>query len=123
MAPLHSTASDQPRTYDSDADTLILFDFFGVKTDVEGDVMLRVYNSTGLGLKQMMFRLWFHTSFLEPEHYWLDLVAANLDASDSGSIMQDTAFSSEFKVRLLFEEPLTPSPISAANLSSSPPER
>eukprot|EP01122_Echinamoeba_exundans_P006161 TRINITY_DN1684_c0_g1_i1.p1 TRINITY_DN1684_c0_g1~~TRINITY_DN1684_c0_g1_i1.p1 ORF type:complete len:264 (-),score=34.23 TRINITY_DN1684_c0_g1_i1:48-839(-) len=122
-APLHTTALDQPRTYDADSDAFLHFDFFGVKTDVEGDVMIRVFNSTGLGIRQMMFRIWFHTSFLEEGQYWLDLTAANLDACDSGSIVQDTSFASDVKVRILFEDATTPSPaLERSALSSSPPD-
>lgn len=58
----------------------------------------------------MMFRIWFHTSFLEEGQYWLDLAAANLDVRDSGSIVQDTSVASDFKVRILFEDATTPSP-------------
>lgn len=122
VAPVHSTALDLPRSFDADSDVFIQFDFFGVKTDVQGDVMIRVYHMSSLGLNQMMFRLWFHTSFLEADQYWLDFAANALDASDSGSIVQDTAFPSDFKIRLLFEEPTTPAPITAA-LSASPPDR
>lgn len=122
VAPLHTTIADNARTYDADSDVFVLFDFFGCNTDVEGDVMIRVWNATGLGLKTMMFRIWIHTSFLHPGEYWQDLSSLNLDASDSGSIIQDTAYPSDFKVRLLFEDALTPSPASNVALSSSPPD-
>lgn len=63
-----------------------------------GDIKVRVFNKSLLS-KSLLFSFYFHTSMLPKDESYLDLMLDELD----GDLKTNTAFSPDFKLRLLFE--------------------
>jgi len=83
-------------------DLYMLIDF---DLEIAGDILIKVYNQSTLFGKQFMFRTFFHTSFIEGDQYFFDLPLSRLDGPETGALASDPAFSSDFKLRLLFSDP------------------
>jgi hypothetical protein len=68
---------------------------------IEGDIQLRLYNLSKILGRTIMFRCFFHTSFLDDQCF-LDFGPKQLDADNIGNILNMGGYSTDFKLRLLF---------------------
>lgn len=88
--------STETKRYHSDSAIFMLIDV--PRVPLQGDIKVRVFNKSLLS-KNQLFSFYFHTAMIAADESYLDLTANALD----GELQANTAFSPDFKIRLLLD--------------------
>ena len=98
MVPLFAEGDQRLRQYTNEDDGLVMWDFMeGAELFAEGDILIMCYHVGADGDKKIMFRIAFHTAFVDA-----GVLILSVDDLDDAA-KNRTKFGENFQVQIIFE--------------------